>query len=102
MKKRTTQEWHTLFAAHDESGASAAAFCREHDLCPKYFSLRRRQLGEGSGSASTAKTAFIPVSMTTSANGVMIEIKLDGGLQLHVPLAVSPQWLGALLQQLQA
>lgn len=101
MIKRTPDEWHALFAAHDESGLSAAAFCREHRLCPKYFSLRRRQLSEGHTSPTTSKGAFAPVSMATPANGVMIEIHLASDVQLHVPLAVSPQWLGALLQQLQ-
>ena len=43
--RRSAARWRALFAAHDVSGLSAAAFCREHALCPKYFSLRRRQLG---------------------------------------------------------
>lgn len=43
--KRSVAQWHALFAAHDESGTTAAAFCRAHALCPRYFSLRRRALG---------------------------------------------------------
>ena len=101
MKKRTTDEWQALFAEHDESGLSAAAFCRGHGLCPKYFSLRRRQLGDGSTSSPTAKGVFAPVSMAP-VSGVTIEIQLGGDVQLHIPLAVSPLWLGTLLQQLQA
>ena len=51
MNKRTTEQWLSLFAEHDQSGLSAAVFCKEHQLCPKYFSLRRKQL---SGQAKTA------------------------------------------------
>ena len=42
--KRTREAWLALFAAHAQSGLSAAAFCREQQLCPRYFSLRRRAL----------------------------------------------------------
>ena len=44
MIKRTPEQWHALFAAHEASGLSQAQFCKEHQLCPKHFSLRRRQL----------------------------------------------------------
>lgn len=43
MKRRTQEEWRALFQAQTESGLTAAAFCREQGVCPKYFSLRRRQ-----------------------------------------------------------
>ena len=44
MNKRTTEQWQALFAEQADSGLSAAAFCKARKLCPKYFSLRRRQL----------------------------------------------------------
>ena len=44
MTKRTPEQWRDLFAAHQTSGLSQAQFCKQHQLCPKYFSLRRRQL----------------------------------------------------------
>lgn len=44
MIKRTAAEWQTLFNEHTQSGKSAAAFCRERGLCPRYFSKRRKQL----------------------------------------------------------
>ena len=44
MNKRSSTEWQILFEKHAASGLSAAAFCREQGLCPKYFSLRRKQL----------------------------------------------------------
>ena len=44
MKRRSQAQWRALFQAQQISGRSAAAFCREQRICPKYFSLRRRQL----------------------------------------------------------
>ena len=49
MNKRTPEQWHTLFAAQKASGLSQAQFCKQHKLCPKYFSLRRRQLSSNEG-----------------------------------------------------
>ena len=45
MRKRSADEWRALFEAQTESGLTAAQFCRERDICPKYFSLRRKVLG---------------------------------------------------------
>ena len=44
MVKRSDDQWQALFAEQAGSGLSAAAFCKERKLCPKYFSLRRKQL----------------------------------------------------------
>lgn len=50
MKKRTTPEWLALFELQAGSGLSQARFCKEQGLCPKYFSLRKRQLAEAHAS----------------------------------------------------
>lgn len=46
MKKYTEEQWQELFARHDTSGVSAAEYCQQNDLCPKYFSVRRKQLAK--------------------------------------------------------
>ena len=46
MNKRTREQWHQLFTDWEASGLSQARFCKQHKLCPKYFSLRRRQLAD--------------------------------------------------------
>jgi len=99
MKKRTAEEWLVLFAEHEASGLSAAAFCRERGLCPKYFSLRRRQLHDRSA-VGAQPAAFVPVSMASPASGVAIEIRLGEGLALRVPVSVSARWLAELVHQL--
>jgi len=46
MVRRSVDEWGALFEAQTRSGMTAASFCREHGLCPKYFSLRKKALGK--------------------------------------------------------
>ena len=100
MNKRSKSDWQTLFAEHEVSGLSAAAFCRERDLNPKYFSLRRKQLQ--TNNIDKAASPFIPITMTASSNTSMVELQLNETLTLKIPLSVSPAWLVALIQQLQA
>jgi hypothetical protein len=52
MIRRNKEQWLTLFQHQTESGLSAAEFCKQHALCDKYFSLRKKQLLPGN---------FIPV-----------------------------------------
>ena len=46
MIKRTPEQWRALFQAQSDSGLSAKAFCKANKLCNKYFSKRRKELGE--------------------------------------------------------
>ena len=45
MVKRTKEEWRGLFAAQASSGLTERRFCLDRGLCPKYFHLRKKQLG---------------------------------------------------------
>lgn len=100
MIKRTTEQWQALFIAHDKTDLSAAEFCRQHNLCPKYFSLRRKQL---SGQAVKMKktTVFVKARVPAMPRFAMESIQLrHGPCQLMVPSSVSPEWLAALITSL--
>lgn len=56
--KRSDEQWQALFAEQAQSGLSAATFCKEQKLCPKYFSLRRKQLS-GEKPKALKQKAFI-------------------------------------------
>ena len=99
MKKRSHEEWHTLFQAQQASGQNMVVFCQAHGICPKYFSLRRRQLLGGVVPA-TAVSAFVPVAVQRPAETMALEVRLDDSLQLRIPPSVSPQWLAELLHAL--
>lgn len=46
MKARHSKEdWQELIFHQDKSGLSAQQFCHDDDACPKYFSIRKKQLG---------------------------------------------------------
>ena len=102
MKKRSQAEWQRLFDAHASSGLSAAAFCREQGLCPKYFSLRRKQL-QGKPTPSLAvkpkkqreTSAFVPVSFGSDRESVIVV--RWGELTVSVPGNVAPGWLSSFV-----
>jgi transposase-like protein len=99
MKRRTTDEWRTLFAAHASSGMTAAAFCHEHGLNTQYFGKRRKQLLKDN--SLKACSSFVPVSVTGRSTAAMVELQLGETLLLKIPVSISTAWLAELIQQLQ-
>jgi hypothetical protein len=101
MTKRTTAQWQALFSNHYTSGLTAAVFCRQHKLCPKYFSLRKRQLQWGPPKAVPAAqtpSAFVPAKAIATRPQY---IKLTWqSVQLSLPGNVPVQWLAQLVKAL--
>ena len=98
MIKRSPEQWQFLFDAHTSSGLSAAAFCREHKLCPKYFSLRRKQLTQDTASSPRPDvSAFVPAKIKVPA--AQLELSWHD-THLVLPPTVSPQWVADLLKAL--
>ena len=101
MQRRSHDEWRALFQAQQTSGQNMTEFCQTHGVCPKYFSLRRRQLlGDAVSSKAIDVSAFVPVAVQRPAETMALEVRLGASLQLRVPPSVSPQWLAALLHAL--
>jgi hypothetical protein len=103
MKKRNEEQWRALFAQQDASGVSAAVFCKQNELCPKYFSLRRKQLAKMAGKE---ETGFVRVKVKPNipheASGVKaasLTIRHHVG-QLEFGTLPPPQWLAQLLREL--
>jgi len=101
MIKRTDSEWVSLFKLHQHSGQSAAAFCREKQLCSRYFSLRKKQLG-WSTQQDTVKTqpkkksAFVRAVAGPSESITIC----SGGVTLKIPSTVDPHWLASVVERL--
>ena len=101
MAKRTEQEWRALFQQHDESGLTAAQFCRDNKLCPKYFSLRRKQLVSDKTQVQPSApfvSARLPAKPPARDKG-LITLKYQS-CQLQVPLSVNEKWLAGLVKAL--
>ncbi|WP_444996829.1 IS66 family insertion sequence element accessory protein TnpA [Aliikangiella sp. IMCC44359] len=94
MNKRSEQEWLSLFKQHDESGLTAAAFCRENRLCAKYFSKRKLDLN-WKAERLQGTQSFIRVNRPKS-RPTQIEMKV-GELQLSLPDSVEANWLAKLV-----
>ena len=100
MNRRTKSDWQDLFNEHKQSGLTAVAFCKERNLNPKYFCLRRKQLQ--TNNENTVASAFTVVTLPPSSATSMIELQLKETLKLKFPLSVSPVWLVEFIQQLSA
>ncbi len=102
MTRRSPTQWRELFREQEASGLNAAAFCRTRGMCPKYFSLRRRQLSGGALPQDTTAdaSAFVPVTVRRLAEAPSLEVRLGTTLSLRVPVAVSPRWLIEVLHGL--
>ncbi len=99
MKRRTEQEWLVLFKQHEQSGLSAAEFCREHQLNAKYFSKRKWDLNWKSKSSQTNES-FIRVSppeLVPTQPSIQLTI---GQTQLHLPTTTDSHWLAGLIKAL--
>ena len=46
MSKRRNYNWPQLFTEFEQSGLSQVEFCKQHDINPKYFSLKRSRREE--------------------------------------------------------
>ena len=99
MSRRTKAQWHALFEAHEQSGQTAAAFCREHQVNPKYFGLRRRQLSDEDVHQSPR---FIPVSLGKVSFCERLTLRDPSGAVVEMPASMSPQWLAQLLHALRS
>jgi hypothetical protein len=95
MAKRSKAEWGVLFEAQAHSGLSAAAFCREQGLCPKYFGRRRREL---SSVVVKPTPAFVAVKLP-AAGGEGIELR-RGEWRCRLPASLPAAYVAALLKAL--
>ena len=83
------------------SGLSAQQFCRDNDVCPKYFSIRKKQLG-------LRQSAFVPVLHSTRTKPEISATTLKsaslilryGGCCLHFETTPDLTWLAQLVKEL--
>jgi len=73
MVKRSKADWRVLFQEHESSGLTAAEFCRRQSLCPKHFSVRKRQLNwKSSGAFVQVKPVLNPAKTPESEVSIRI------------------------------
>ena len=87
------QEWQRHLKAWRASGDSQVSFCQKHGLSRDAFQYWKKVL-ETSGS-----NGFVEVSRSgLSSSGSVVEIFIDGRLQIRIPHGVSLEQLRAVFQ----
>ncbi len=105
MAIRSKEDWLGLFKKHEASGLSAVQFCRDENLCTRYFSKRKGQLNWGGEKVdpksikikTTPHNDFVKVSVSGPNTYCSLEY---GDLKLHWEQCPSVQWLSDLLKSL--
>ena len=99
MARRTPQQWQKLIDQQAASGQTATAFCAARGINNKYFSLQKNKLvAENKKPAKKIDSKFIAVS-TQPLSSPVISLHI-GAVQLRVPADSTPQWLAALIREL--
>ena len=96
MSKRRTYQWSQLFAQFEQSHLTQAEFCKQHDLNPKYFSLKLSK-HKASAQHTGAFTRVEVQSESMSSSGLMLQV---GQCQVHCPDTLSMPAIVSLIKAL--
>lgn len=101
MIKRTREQWLELFKEFEQSKLLASEFCKERNICQRYFSKRKLQLGFGVTQKPVAKK-LVKVERIVPADTAAKPRKLHYGdtTTITLPSAQSPEWVASLLNAL--
>lgn len=96
MNQRIKYDWPTLLKAFDASGLSQTAFCKQNNLNPKYFSLKRSKLL----ASSVSEPAFQKVVVESRVNSSAPLVIQIGRCKIECPSGMSMQQVATLVQSL--
>ncbi|HDZ3707975.1 TPA: IS66 family insertion sequence element accessory protein TnpB [Vibrio cholerae] len=103
-KRRTDQEWQTLFEQYESSQLSQRVFCERHDLSLSTFYAKRQQL-QFSGQSQTGgfikaevveKTTRYQMAQTPVANMTLFINDAELSIPQGTPAAYLAELIGAL------
>jgi len=98
MIKRSQEQWPRLFTEQQASGLKASEFCRDHNICPNYFSKRKKELLTPKNNTSQS-SPFVSVTAVPSKETAILALHYEHTI-LKIPLTVSPNWLADFIHQL--
>ena len=97
MKRRTKQQWFELITKQQQSGLTAAEFCRNENITQKYFSLRKCKILKEYKTNAQVFTK-INIANTSNQNTSLEYSYKNSTLKFeHLP---NVKWLGELLKSL--
>lgn len=86
MARRTQAQWQSLIQQFERSGLSQVAFCQQHELNPKYFSLRRSKLR---AMKVMPASNFVEASPITLDRPEVINVQY-GAVSIQIPTPSTP------------
>lgn len=96
MIRRTPAEWKALIQEQQASGLNQAPFCQKRNICPRYFSLRKKRLTTN----DKAPTGFVKVERVTAPRQIPALTLRCGPIELVFHQPVAPDFLQALIKSL--
>jgi hypothetical protein len=100
MAKRSPQQWQKLIDQQAASGQTATAFCASRGINNKYFSLRKNKLAAATHRKPATKNTSKFISIPTQPLPPQVISLQVGAVYLRVPADSPPQWLAALIREL--
>jgi len=97
MTRRTQEQWQALVEAQKHSGLTQTKFCEQHDINPKYFSLRRSQLKEVQSLITTKPPAFVAAQIQPRLDCIEV---VHQRTHLKLPATLSADWLAQFVLKL--
>jgi len=100
-KRRSQQEWQSIFQQQQDSGLNVQAYCDQHDLCSKTFYAHRRQALVRNNNGQ-AKTKFIKIQKIPSdASSENTQCILHyQHCKLHLHAKSDANWVAILMKAL--
>jgi hypothetical protein len=95
MARRTQEQWRELLKQHADSGKTATAFCADHGLNAKYFSILKQKFAQ---SPPKKNAKFITVK-TTPIAAATIDIQVSE-VTVRCPANRPAQWVAELVRAL--
>ena len=92
--RRSSADWALLIKEQAQSNLTAAAFCRERGISPKYFSHRKQK---HFASLSPFAQAVTVIPARPSLATICLQ---QGDCRIELPTSTTPQWLATLLREL--
>ena len=97
MTRRTQEQWQALVEAQKHSGLTQTKFCEQHDINPKYFSLRRSQLNAVQSMVTTKPSAFVAAQIQPRLGCIEV---VHQRTHLKLPANLSADWLAQFVLKL--
>ena len=98
MSRKPKYDWPALFAAYEHSELTQTHFCRQHNVNPKYFSLKlSKYKTQASGVFTRAVVQSVAEHDASPAHCITLDL---GYCKIHWPMTLPVPSLASLIRSL--